>query len=292
MAAASLPAQTTLGPAHLIVSDLDRSVEFYTKVLGFTLGAREGDTAHLMIADNPEPVLLLTAVQGARPKPLRSTGLYHVAILLPDRTELAHALRRLVQAEYPLQGASDHLVSEALYLADPDGNGLEIYRDRPREEWQYRPDGQIEMDTLPLDLQSLLRESVAEEQARPRMGSGTKVGHVHLHVAHLAPAVAFYRDVIGFDVMVGYIPTAAFLSAGGYHHHLALNTWAGVGAPQPPANAVGIRVFDVDLPADDALAAIVSRLRDARVAFEEQPDGAILTHDPSGNAVRLVVMHA
>lgn len=285
-----LPEATTLGAAHLIVTDLQRSVDFYTKILGFTQAAGSaGDgEASLTIGDDPTPVLRLSALENARRKPARSTGLYHVAILTPSRLDLARSLYHLAETRYPLQGASDHLVSEALYLADPDGNGLEIYRDRPREEWPS-DNGQLRMDTIALDLGALLDEAEADGRPWTGLAAGTRVGHVHLHVAHLAPAVDFYRDIIGLDLMILWGGTAAFMSAGGYHHHLGLNTWAGVGAPQPPADAVGIRIWDILVPSSSDIETVVARVERASIAYERQADGAIITRDPSGNALRLSV---
>jgi catechol 2,3-dioxygenase len=285
-----LPHDTTLGPARLIVSDLQRSVAFYTETLGFTqaAGSAVNGKASLTIGDSPAPVLELTELQGARRKPAHATGLYHVAILTPSRLDLARSLHHLAVSRYPLQGASDHLVSEALYLADPDGNGLEIYRDRPRAEWPYEGD-QLLMDSVALDLDALLEEAAADPRPWSGMATGTRVGHVHLHVAHLAPAVAFYREVIGLDLMIQLGASAAFMSAGGYHHHLGLNTWAGVGAPPPPADAVGIRIWDMLLPARADLDAVAARLDAAGVAYEREADGAIVTRDPSGNALRLAL---
>lgn len=287
-AATPLPEATTLGSAHLIVADLQRSVAFYTDILGFTqaAGPAANGEAALTIADNPTPVLRLTERAGARRKPARSTGLYHVAILTPSRLDLARSLNHLAETHYPLQGASDHLVSEALYLSDPDGNGLEIYRDRPRAEWPREGD-QLLMDTVALDLGALLDEAEADPRPWNGLAAGTRIGHVHLHVAHLNPAVAFYRDLIGLDLMIQLGGSAAFMSAGGYHHHLGLNTWAGVGAPQPPADAVGIRIWDVILPERADVDTVAARLEAAGVAFEREEGGAITTHDPSGNALRV-----
>lgn len=288
--ATPLPDDMTLGAARLIVADLQRSLAFYTDVLGFSQAA--GPTANgeaaLTVADDPTPVLWLSELPGARRKPAHSTGLYHVAILTPSRQALSRSLYNLAASRYPLTGASDHLVSEALYLNDPDGNGLEIYRDRPRGEWPHDGD-QLLMDTVALDLETLLSEGIADVEATPWTGiaAGTKVGHVHLHVAHLAPAVAFYRDVVGLDLMIQLAGSAAFMSAGGYHHHLGLNTWAGVGAPQPPADAVGIRVWDIVLPTQADVEVVAARLQAASVAFEREENGAVVTHDPSGNAVRV-----
>jgi catechol 2,3-dioxygenase len=279
-----LPAETTLGPAHLQVADLDRSIQFYTETLGFRLLERAGDTVTLAAGDTPW--LLLTQPEGVVRRPPRTTGLYHVAILTPSRAALARSLRRLVKQRYPLSGASDHLVSEALYLDDPDGNGLEIYRDRPRDEW-YDAEGHFQMGTLPLDVRALLDEGLADERPWAGLEPDTRVGHMHIQVADLQAAVDFYASALGFDVMMASGRMgAAFVSAGGYHHHLGINTWGTRGAPQPPANATGLRRFDVVLPDAAALAAATERLRGAGIAFEAV-DGAVTARDPSGNAVRL-----
>jgi catechol 2,3-dioxygenase len=276
-----LPAATTLGAAHLTVADLPRALAFYRDILGFLVTEHADGSVALSPAGASAPILTLTALAGARPKPPRTTGLYHVAILLPTRLDLGRTLRRLVESDYPLQGASDHLVSEALYLADPDGNGLEIYRDRPREQWP-RVGDQIAMDTLPLDLRALIREAIADGQEWTGVAPGTRIGHVHLQVADLDRAVSFYRDTLGFDLMARMGNSAAFLSAGGYHHHIGLNTWGTAGAPQAPADAVGLRSFDILLPARTDLEALAGKLPGAT------KDGSdVETSDPSGTIARL-----
>lgn len=277
-----LPAATTLGAAHLTVADLPRALAFYREILG--LAAVETATGSVALSPNgaTTPILTLTEIAGARPKPPRTTGLYHVAILLPTRLDLGRTLRRLVESDYPLQGASDHLVSEALYLADPDGNGLEIYRDRPREEWRYSGD-QIAMDSLPLDLRALLREALADGQEWAGIAPGTRIGHVHLQVADLDRAVSFYRDTLGFDLMARMGNSAAFLSAGGYHHHIGLNTWGTAGAPQAPADAVGLRSFDILLPARNDVQTLIGRLLGAA-----KDNGDLEALDPSGTVARLL----
>ena len=277
-----LPAATTLGAAHLSVADLPRALAFYRDILGFTTRESEPGVVALSAAQDGETLLTLTEQPGARPKPARTTGLYHVAILLPSRLDLGRTLLRLVESDYPLQGASDHLVSEALYLADPDGNGLEIYRDRPRDEWP-RVGDQIAMDTLPLDLRALIQEALASGQTWDGVASGTRIGHVHLQVADLDQAVRFYRDVLGFDLMARMGHSAAFLSAGGYHHHIGLNTWGTAGAPQAPADAVGLRSFDIVLPTPADLQPVAGRTADA-----ETSDGTIVTPEPSGAIARLL----
>src|SRR4029453_12298387 len=178
-------------------------------------------------------------------KPRRSSGLFHFAILVPSRAALGRSLRRLAEKQWPMSGAADHLVSEALYLDDPDGLGIEIYRDRPRDSWRVLSNGQIAMATDPLDLQSVHDEPGAETPWRG-LEPATVMGHVHLHVPHLDTAEAFYCGRIAFDPMVGGYPGALFVAAGGYHHHMGLNTWVGVGAPPPPDNAVGLRSFTIE----------------------------------------------
>ena len=197
------------------------------------------------------------------------------------RGALAHALQRLIDTCTPLTGGSDHGVSEALYLDDPDGNGIEIYRDRPRDEWPY-VQGRLQMVTDPIDYDGILREAGGESV--PQMEPETVLGHMHLHVGRLPESVNFYAQVIGLELQQYYGDSAAFLSAGGYHHHLGLNTWAGVGAPPPPANAVGLQNFVVELVNGEDRERLIQRLDTAQAEFSF--DGSnLLVRDPSQNAV-------
>jgi catechol 2,3-dioxygenase len=218
-------------------------VLFYRDVLGFHESHRDGRTA-VLGPDGGRPLIELHENTDAIAKPGRTTGLYHFAILVPSRAALGRSLRRLAEQRWPMTGASDHLVSEALYLNDPDGLGIEIYRDRPRAEWTVR-NGQIMMATDPLDLPSLLDEPGADSPWRG-LEAGTVMGHVHLHVPSLDTAEDFYCRKIGFEATVRGYPGALFVAAGGYHHHLGLNTWAGAGAPPPPEHAVGLRSFTIE----------------------------------------------
>jgi catechol 2,3-dioxygenase len=233
-----LPDDAHIGQISLTVSDLARSIGFYRDVLGFS-----SDGSTLRPPDG-RVLIELHERRDAIPKPRRSAGLYHFAILVPSRAALGRSLRRLADRRWPLTGASDHLVSEALYLDDPDGLGIEIYRDRPRSEWPVR-DGRLVMATDPLDLQSVHDEPGAET---PWAGleAATVMGHVHLHVPHLDAAEALYCGRVGFAPMVRGYPGALFVAAGGYHHHLGLNTWTGIGAPPPPEHAVGLRSFTIE----------------------------------------------
>jgi catechol 2,3-dioxygenase len=234
-----LPADAHIGQVRLTVRNLEQSINFYRDVLGFEStpeGLRpRGGRVLIELHENRDAVA----------KPRRSAGLFHFAILVPSRAALGRSLRRLAEKQWPISGAADHLVSEAIYLNDPDGLGIEIYRDRPRESWRHSADGELAMATDPLDLQSVIEEPGADT---PWTGleAGTVMGHVHLHVPHLETAEAFYCQTIGFEPVVRGYPGALFVAAGGYHHHLGLNTWMGVGAPPPPANAVGLRAFTIE----------------------------------------------
>ncbi len=272
---------TTIGAVHLTISDLHRSVRFYGAHLGFVVHRQDDRTAWLG-AGGPD-LLILTQDEHA-PRARATTGLYHLAILVPSRADLARSFRLLVQTGSVLQGAADHGVSEALYLADLDGNGIEVYRDRPRADWPQLA-GHLQMGVEPLDLETLLSEA-GETDSGAGLAPGTVIGHVHLQVSQIAEAEAFYVGILGFELTLRYGRGASFVAAGGYHHHLGLNTWAGVGAPPSPPGALGLRYFVVSLPSDAALAAVVDRVRAAGASVEPF-GGGMLIHDPSRNAIVL-----
>jgi catechol 2,3-dioxygenase len=272
--------ETKVGPVRLAVADGPEVRSFYERVVGLREIDVDGDVARL---GGDETVVELAAEPATPPRPPSTTGLFHLAILVPDRAELARSLRRVVEAGWPLAGASDHLVSEALYLADPEGNGIEIYRDRPREEWR-RSNGELEMATLPLDLRSLLAEAPEGEALPAAVSPQTRLGHVHLQVSELTAAEEFYAGVLGFEVTVRGYPGALFVSAGGYHHHIGLNTWAGAGAPTPPPGSRGLRWFEIVVPDADELRRVEGSLRDAG-ADVAVDGGRPLTADPSGNGI-------
>jgi catechol 2,3-dioxygenase len=277
----SLPPQTTVGAVRLTVADMERTREFYERAVGLRPFGDSGEVVRLGGCE--APVVELVGRPDAPPRPRGTTGLFHLAILLPDRAELAQALRRVAEAGWRLSGASDHLVSEALYLQDPEGNGIEIYRDRPRAQWR-RVDGELQMATLPLDLDSLLGEAGGSDPQGDGASPHARLGHVHLQVADLDAAEAFYAGVLGFDVTVRSYPGALFVSAGGYHHHIGLNTWAGEGAPAPPPDALGLRWFELVIPERAQLDRLTQRLRDGGHETEPEGDG-VLTADPAGNRV-------
>jgi len=261
-----------IGSVKLAVSDLSRSVDFYERVLGLPLLSRDEDSARLGV-DSEQPLLELTALENATAVPPGSTGLFHVAWLHPTRADLAATVRRVAGGRWPIDGASDHGVSEALYLSDPDGLGIEIYADRPSEGWARPPGGHgVVMVTLPLDLDSLLWEDSGEPA--PAMPPGAVVGHVHLKVADVPRAVAFYRETLGFDEQA-QLPSAAFLSAGGYHHHVGLNSWQSRGGSRPPDSAPGLRAVEFELGGASGLAALERRMAEA-------PGGALPSHAEQG----------
>jgi catechol 2,3-dioxygenase len=278
-----------IGSVALAVSDLSRSVEFYERVLGLPLISRGEDSA-LFGGDRARPLLTLTALAGdPTPAPPGSTGLFHVAWLHPSRATLAQTVRRVTAGRWPIDGAADHGVSEALYLSDPDGLGIEIYVDRPRELWERPADGRgVRMVTLPLDLDSLLAASV---EANATMGADTAIGHVHLKVSDVPRAVAFYRDALGLDEQAR-LPSAGFLSAGGYHHHVGVNSWQSQGGRPAPDSAPGLRLVELELSEADALAALECRL--GEVDWNSAPtdsapvresDERLTLRDPDGHAL-------
>jgi catechol 2,3-dioxygenase len=280
----SIDPATTIGATALIVTDLERSLHYYQHNLGLHLHRRENGSAALG-AGGPD-LLLLTEQPGARPVQRHRTGLYHFAILVPSRKELARTLRHLIDTRTPIAGASDHAVSEALYLSDPDGHGIEIYRDRPRDEWEF-PGGTLRMTVDPFNFESVLGELDGHEPDWTGIAPGTTIGHMHLHVAHIPAAEHFYCEVLGFELMVRYGDAASFIAAGGYHHHMGLNTWAGVGAPPPPADAARLAWFEVRLPSQAALEEVVERVRQAGLPITEI-DGGWAVQDPAQNQIHLV----
>lgn len=282
--AESIHPDTRIGAVHLTVSNLHQSLSFYQNALGFKVHRRDGDTASLG-AGGPD-LLVLTQNPDA-PHPRGTTGLYHFAVLVPSRPALAQSLRQIGETRTPVQGFADHGVSEAIYLPDPDGSGIEIYRDRPRAEWPIEG-GRLRMVTDPLDVDGILDELKAPNETWSGLATQTTIGHVHLHVSHLADAEAFYCGVLGFDLVQRLAGSALFVSAGGYHHHIGLNTWNGVGAPPPPPNAIGLRYFFVKLPNRAEWERVLGRLQRAGLAVNERHDG-VLVHDPSKNGVLLAV---
>ncbi|WJV31076.1 VOC family protein [Rossellomorea sp. AcN35-11] len=272
-----------IGEVNLKVEDLERSISFYQEVIGFKVMKKTVNSVTLT-ADGRKPLLSLVQPENVTPKQPGTTGLYHFALLPPCRSDLGRILEHLIKLNVQL-GSSDHLVSEALYLSDPDGNGIEIYRDRPSSEWTWNGD-QVEMTVDPIDAEGILAE--AKGHSWDGLPPGTIMGHIHLHVSDLKSTEEFYAMGLGFDVVSRFGDRALFISTGGYHHHIGLNTWNGVGAPAPSKNGVGLNWFSVHFPTEEKLSATITQLESMGAAIHEQ-NGNILTVDPSGNQIHLCV---
>jgi catechol 2,3-dioxygenase len=278
-----LPATLRMGPVELTVTDLDRSVDFYETSIGQRVHGREGNRAAL--GAGGEDLLVLTEEPGALPAD-GYCGLFHFALLVPDRADLARWLAHAARERVPLAGLSDHDVSEAIYLRDPDFHGIEIYRDRPREEWP-RDNGGYRMASDPLDLSDLLAAGGAAEPFAGVPG-GTRMGHVHLHVADIPETERFYRDVLGFDVVAHLGDQATFMSAGGYHHHVGANVWAGRGATPPPPGSAALRHATILVPDAAERDRVADRVSDAGGDAEPR-DAGVLVRDPAGNGLLVAV---
>ncbi len=274
---AGLPDALRLGPVHLTVTDLNRAVAWYERALGLRLRRREPGEAEL--GDGDATVVVLHENGEARP-PGRHAGLYHYALLYPSREELARAAMRLGATRTRISGASDHRTHEAIYLSDADGNGIELAADRPREEWPA--DLGYQNGPAPLAFSDLLSRT-AGEQPTATVGDGLSVGHLHLHVGDVDDGLAFYRDVLGFEEQAN-LGTAAFVSAGGYHHHVGFNIWRGPGVGPVPPGTVGLRRWTIVLPSHDDVADVRARTRTAGL-LTESVNGGFLTRDPWDNAV-------
>jgi catechol 2,3-dioxygenase len=282
-ATASLPSTLRLGPVALTVRDLDRSVAWYERSLGLAVHRLEAPVAEL--GDGTTAALVLHEDPAARPAG-RHAGLYHYALLYPSREELARAAIRLATTRTPIQGASDHGTHEAIYLPDPDGLGIELAADRPRDRWPSPEEEFSRGGPRALDFHGLLAAAAGEEPT-PVVAPGLRMGHVHLHVGSIERGLAFYRDVIGFEVWAR-LPSAAFVSAGGYHHHLGFNTWLGEGVPPAPREAVGLRHWTIEFEDRADVDAVRTRLHRAGARTEDTHDGGLVAWDPWGIAVQIV----
>ena len=294
VAAPSIAAGTGVGAVHLAVTDGPPMLEFYRDVVGLTdLGPRDGN---IRLGAGGRELVVLHPGAGGPVVPQR-TGLYHLALLVPDRRELARVVARLFAVRYP-HSPTDHTMTKSDYLWDPDGNGIEVYAESPEDgSFVYSEDTFGAVDTQgrprsgrdPMDLDELFSHLTREDDLQASMPEATRMGHVHLHVRDVDEALRFYHDLVGFDVM-GLMRRfgAAFISAGGYHHHLGLNTWAGQGAPPPPPGTAGLRHYTIELPTDDDLGEVVGRLRGGGVEVTEDGHGSWAT-DPSANRIQLKV---
>lgn len=284
-AVTSIDPATRVGVVALSVADLDRSIGYYTEGIGLSVSRRSETDA--ILGAGGVPLLLLREQPGALPWMTdRMTGLYHFAILTPTRADLGRWLRHYLTLGYPPPGQGDHIVSEALYLRDPDGHGIEVYADRPRSGWAW-VSGQVRMGTGPVDIRGLFREADRDGRTWSGLPAGTTLGHVHLQVGDIPRAEDFYHGVLGFDV-VARMPTALFVSAGGYHHHVGMNVWHSQDADPAPPDTAALRFFSVALPSEEALADVTGRLSAAVIRFERR-GAAVVARDPWQNTILLHV---
>jgi catechol 2,3-dioxygenase len=267
----ALPPSTGISSFTLQVPSIRESVAFYRDLLGFVVTEVGSSRTGLSAEQKEEPFVFLVEKGDATPRPRGTTGLFHAAYLFPNRRELARVYRRLYEHGWPFQGFADHGVSEALYLTDPHGNGLELYADRPRAQWPHR-NGALHMVTEPLDLDSLLAELDQNDHESPD-GGLTRIGHLHLNVSDLKKAKRFYHELLAFTLTQETIPGALFVAAGDYHHHLGLNIWNGPGAPSSPPDAIGLIQFDIGVPDAGVIAQLADRLHEEGVTLAAWPNG-------------------
>ncbi|WP_404448842.1 VOC family protein [Sutcliffiella horikoshii] len=265
------------------VENLQRSIDFYTNIIGFKVIEHTQSQA-VFSANGHTPLLTIVQPKDIKSKQQRTTGLYHFALLLPTRADLGSIIHHFIAKGVRLQGASDHLVSEALYLADPDGNGIEIYRDRPSEEWNWNG-SEVEMASIALDVEDLLKDG--QDTKWDGLPNDTVMGHIHLHVSELKNTELFYIKGLGFEVVTRYGAQALFISTERYHHHIGLNTWNGVGAPEPAKNTVGLEWFSLNFSSEEKKLAAVERVTSLGYQVE-LVEGQYFAKDPSGNRIKLV----
>lgn len=273
---------TRIGAVHLIVGDLGQSTEFYQQAVGLHIHSQDKNTAHLGNLQGEELVVLERNERAQRKT--GTTGLYHIAIRVPSRAELSRSLWRIAESGWQLEGVADHGVSEALYMSDIEANGIEIYRDRPKYEWPMR-NGKLAMVNAPLDLDALLKEA-DRGSALNGVDSETVMGHIHLRVANIDESEDFYCKVLGFELVQRYGAAATFVSAGGYHHHIGMNTWQSLNAPPSPEDARGLKFYTILLPDKDSLQAVVEQVRTANIHIDEH-DSSWFVRDPAGNRILL-----
>lgn len=264
-----LPDGTHIRYVQLAVQSIEKTLSLYRDLLGFSVVREDGTTVELSASPMHSPQLILTEQRGAAPRSRRAPGLFHTAVLFPDRKELAGAFKKLHRSRYPFQGFADHGVSEALYLVDPEGNGLELYCDRPRERWPSR-NGNIEMFTKPLDVEDLLAQAADEEY---HIHPDTRIGHIHLQVSDLTKAEQFYHEILGFDVTQRSYPGALFVAAGEYHHHIGLNIWNSRGSSPAPENSLGLLRFGIEVPDKQTLVQLQQRCNALGVSCETFGEG-------------------
>lgn len=264
----------------LIVRDLDLVSKYYQAVIG--LQKLEGGNKGHILGAGEKPLLTLHKDQNAEQAPPRSAGLYHTAFLLPSRKDLAHYLRHIAEHRITIVGAADHLVSEALYLSDPEGNGIEIYADRPHEEWSFDEDGVV-MDTIALKADELL--SIAPTSPWHKLPDDTAIGHIHLQVGNIPQAEKFYADVMGLDIMERF-PGGSFFASGDYHHHLATNIWNSRNALPRQKHMSGLQGYTLKVNDEKKLQSVLASIEALEIPITNTPTGKFI-HDPWGIGITL-----
>ena len=282
--AVGLPDSTRIEYAHFLVPNLTNSLHFYRDLVGLVETWSHGTTTALSASKDGSPLVLLTEDRTAKLRPARSAGLFHLAILYPTRRALAAAFMRLHEHSWQFHGFADHGASEALYIADRDGNGIELYVDRPREQWPYR-NGELEMVTEPLDLEDLLSE--LKHPSQQQLGNGLTIGHIHLQVTSLQSAEEFYHETLGFDVTQRSFPGALFVAAGGYHHHVGLNVWNSKDGSPLTEGTAGLVRFGIRVGSVQAVQALALRLRKTPYWSKESEEG-IMVLDADGIQIEIL----
>jgi len=282
-----IPYNTIIQSIDLRVKDLEKSLNFYSYLLGFK-EINKTDKEAILSAGRKEPYTLrLVEDKNAKFAHRDNTGLYHIAILLPSRKELARVFLRLFNKEVKFHGFSDHLVSEAIYLADPDENGIELYIDKPKELWQWNK-GEVEMASLPLDLNVITKE-LDDKDVWNGIHPDTKIGHIHLKASSIAKAEHFYSGIVGFNVTTASYPGALFMSAGGYHHHIGANVWHSRNGTPPPENSLGLISFTIKVPDAEYMKLIERSAIDSKIEIEKTSDNELLLKDFDSNKIRLTL---
>jgi catechol 2,3-dioxygenase len=281
-----IPDNTIIQSIDLSVSGLDKSLDFYSRLIGFKEISRGGKTVYLSANGKQPYIISLTENKNGKFPARNNTGLYHIAIRFPNRKELAKVFLRLFENKTKFQGFADHLVSEAVYLADSDGNGVELYTDKPEDKWKWTL-GQVEMDTLPLNLQVITNELGENETITDGIHPDTKIGHIHLKVSDLFKAEKFYNHLLGFNVTNSSYPGALFLSAGGYHHHIGTNVWSSKNGTPPPENSLGLNSFTINIPDANFIREIEEKTKNSGIETGKLNDGKILLHDFDNNKIIL-----
>ncbi|OOE14332.1 VOC family protein [Fictibacillus arsenicus] len=272
---------THIGNVTLKVRDLEKLIQFYTETIGLKILTRS-DSAAQLSADGIQPLLTLESNPKLEQRPVRSAGLYHLALLVPTRKDLANVLQHFIQSETRLAGASNHKFSEAIYLQDPENNGIEVYRDVDRKDWVRDEKGKLPAVSEPLDVQGLLDE--ADNNKWNGLPEKTVMGHVHLNVTNIPEAEEFYMNILGFEEQTRMAHHALFISAGGYHHHIALNIWNGPNAIPSPIDATGLLHYEIVVPSAEVLDDLINSLEQHNISFIAESN-SIFVKDPAGNGI-------